>query len=173
MLSVVCGKAKRPFEGPLARNITQSCADTFAAVHHARCASIRRPYHGFIVGSALQVRLPLRSASAAVPPEATAGGAGATDGEVTVRTRTEKLLGLPGAIYKFTRPHTIRGDLSVVAKLEFRRSNSSRMCSHLVALIAKYEYAVANLGRLRMECASCSVCRDHPGIHHGCSKSLD
>ncbi|CAN0244441.1 unnamed protein product [Laminaria digitata] len=53
----------------------------------------------------------LRSASAAIPSEASSsGGVVAPDAGAPAKTRSEKLKGYPSAIYKFTRPHTIRGD---------------------------------------------------------------
>eukprot|EP00904_Undaria_pinnatifida_P006660 jgi/Undpi1/3123/HiC_scaffold_15.g06497.m1 len=58
----------------------------------------------------------LRSASAAIPSEASSNGGGgdvaADAGEgAPAKTRIEKFKAYPSAFYKFTRPHTIRGTI--------------------------------------------------------------
>lgn len=58
----------------------------------------------------LQRRLQLYSASAAIPPDALTSG-GAEQGRDGAKTGMEKLKGYPAAVYKFTRPHTIRGEI--------------------------------------------------------------
>ncbi|CAM9264444.1 unnamed protein product [Pylaiella littoralis] len=59
-------------------------------------------------------RFQLCATSAAIPPESFSGGAG-DDAQVAStgggKTRMEKLKAYPGAMYKFTRPHTIRGTI--------------------------------------------------------------
>lgn len=63
----------------------------------------------------LQRRLQLYSASAAVPSEAlpngAESGAAAAAAPGGAKTGMEKLKGYPAAVYKFTRPHTIRGEV--------------------------------------------------------------
>eukprot|EP00752_Nemacystus_decipiens_P009970 g8892.t1 len=79
---------------------------------HPGSAGFFRSLHAPIQGN--KRRLQLYSASAAIPPDALPGdqeqGAGA-EASGGAKTRMEKLKGYPAAVYKFTRPHTIRGTI--------------------------------------------------------------
>ena len=82
-------------------------------------------------GRRLRQQQQLRSASAAIPSEASSSGGGvAPDGGAPAKTRSEKLKGYPSSIYKFTRPHTIRGGSSMFLLKEDKRGEGVIVVMH-------------------------------------------
>lgn len=78
------------------------------------------------------------SASASVPPDALSGGAGEGGAAVPAEANTGgkgMFKGYPSAVYKFTRPHTIRGrvtaDRLTVFLYRVERTNTSRVCAKI------------------------------------------